>query len=105
MTECAGVEPEPVETEETGEPAPEEAEPETGGNMGMLLLVLAVAVIGGGAGWYFKIYRPKHEKAAEPEEDYGGELDGYDGGEPYGDEEDDGPPWDEEDDDGEEAGK
>ena len=76
MTECAGVE-----------------------------LVLAVAVIGGGAGWYFKIYRPKHEKAAEPEEDYGGELDGYDGGEPYGDEEDDGPPWDEEDDDGEEAGK
>ena len=105
MTECAGVEPEPVETEETGEPAPEEAEPETGGNMGMLLLVLAVAVIGGGAGWYFKIYRPKHEKAAEPEEDYGGELDGYDGGEPYGDEGDDGPPWDEEDDDGEEAGK
>ena len=64
-----------------------------------------VAVIGGGAGWYFKIYRPKHEKAAEPEEDYGGELDGYDGGEPYGDEEDDGPPWDEEDDDGEEADK
>lgn len=105
MTECAGVEPEPVETEETGEPAPEEAEPETGGNMGMLLLVLAVAVIGGGAGWYFKIYRPKHEKAAEPEEDYGGELDGYDGGEPYGDEGDDGPPWDEEDDDGEEADK
>ena len=105
MTECAGVEPEPVETEETGEPAPEEAEPETGGNMGMLLLVLAVAVIGGGAGWYFKIYRPKHEKAAEPEEDYGGELDGYDGGEPYGDEDDDGPPWDEEDEDGEEADK
>ena len=105
MTECAGVKPEPVETEETGEPAPEEAEPETGGNMGMLLLVLAVAVIGGGAGWYFKIYRPKHQKAAEPEEDYGGELDGYDGGEPYGDEEDDGSPWDEEDDDGEEADK
>ena len=45
------------------------------------------------------------KKAAEPEEDYGGELDGYDGGEPYGDEGDDGPPWDEEDDDGEEAGK
>ena len=105
MTECAGVEPEPVETEETEEPAPEEAEPETGGNMGMLLLVLAVAVIGGGAGWYFKIYRPKHQKAAEPEEDYGGELDGYDGEEPYGDEDDDGPPWDEEDDGGEEADK
>ena len=104
MSKCVGVEPEPEPTE-TQEPAPEEAEPETGGNMGMLLLVLAVAVIGGGAGWYFKIYRPKHEKAAEPEEDYGGELDGYDGEEPYGDEDDDGPPWDEEDDDGEEADK
>ena len=91
-----------METEETGEPAPEEDKPETGGNPGMLLLVLAVAVIGGGAGWYFKIYRPKHEKAAEPEEDYGGELPDYDGSEGYGDEED-GPPWDEEDDDGEGA--
>ena len=72
---------------------------------GQVLLVLAVAGIGGGAGWYFKIYRPKHQKAAEPEEDYGGELDGYDCGEPYWDEDDDGPPWDEEDDDGEEADK
>ena len=45
MTECAGVEPEPVETEETGEPAPEEAEPETGGNMGMLLLVYRKSVV------------------------------------------------------------
>lgn len=102
MTECAGVEPEPAETEETGEPAPKEEQPETGGNPGMLLLVLAVAVIGGGAGWYFKIYCPKHEKAAEPEEDYGGELQDYDGPEVYGGEED-GPPWDEEDDDGEGA--
>ena len=105
MTECAGVEPEPVETEETGESAPEEAKPEMGGNMGMLLLVLAVAVIGGGAGWYFKVYRPKHQKAAEPEEDYGGELEDYDGAEPYGDEEEDGPPWDEDDADGEEETK
>lgn len=91
MTECAGVEPEPVETEETGEPAPEEAEPETGGNMGMLLLVLAVAVIGGGAGWYFKIYRPQHQQAATPEDNYEEEMDAYN------DFEDDGPPWDEDD--------
>ena len=90
MNKCAGVEPEPEPTE-TEEPAPEEAEPETGGNMGMLLLVLAVTVIGGGAGWYFKIYRPKHEKAAVPEEDYSEELADYD------DSEDDGPPWDEDD--------
>ena len=64
----------------------------------MLLLALAVVVIGGGAGWYFKIYRPKKQRAAESEADYGGE---YDGAENYDetDPEDDGPPWDE---DGEE---
>ena len=52
----------------------------------------------GGAGWYFKIYRPKKQRAAESEADYGGE---YDGAEDYDetDPEDDGPPWDE---DGEE---
>ena len=42
MNKCAGVEPEPEPTE-IEEPAPEEAEPETGGNTGMLLAVLAVA--------------------------------------------------------------
>ena len=89
MSKCAGVEPEPTETEE---PAPEEAEPETGGNMGMLLAVLAVALVGGGAAFYFKVLRPKQQKAAAPQED-------------YGDEDDDSPPWDEEDDDGEEADK
>ena len=57
----------------------------------MLLLILAVAVLGGGAGWYLKIYRSKHEKAAVPEEDYSEELADYD------DSEDDGPPWDEDD--------
>ena len=64
----------------------------------LVLLALAVVVIGGGAGWYFKIYRPKKQRAAESEADYGGE---YDGAENYDetDPEDDGPPWDE---DGEE---
>jgi hypothetical protein len=38
-------------------------------DMGMFLLVLAVVVIGGGAGYYFKIYRPKHQKA-ESEDDF-----------------------------------
>ena len=82
MSKCVGVEPEPTETEE---PAPEEAEPETGGNAGMLLAVLAVALVGGGAAFYFKVLRPKQQQAGEPEEDYGEEE--------Y---EDDGPPWDEE---------
>ena len=82
ISKCVGIEPEPTETEE---PAPEEAEPETGGNAGMLLAVLAVALVGGGAAFYFKVLRPKQQQAGEPEDDYGEE-----------DYEDDGPPWDEE---------
>ena len=85
MGKCVGAEPEP-------EPAPEpEPEPEKPGNAGMLLLVLAVMGIGGGASWYFKIYRPKHQQADQPEEDDGEEYPDYD------EFEDDGPPWDEED--------
>ena len=80
------LEPEPEPTT-TPEPEPE---PEKKGGAEPLLLALAVVVIGGGAGWYFKIYRPKHQKAAEPEEDYGG--DPYDGPEDYDGE----APWDEE---------
>ena len=82
-------EPEPEPTTPEPEPAPEKK-----GGAGPLLLALAVVVIGGGAGWYFKIYRPKLQKAAEPEEDYGG--DPYDGPEDYDGEalwdEDDGEP-------------
>ena len=88
MNKCVGVEPEPTETEE---PAPEEAEPETGGNAGMLLAVLAVALVSGGAAFYFKVLRPKQQQAGEPEEDYGEE-----------DYEDDGPPWDEDEENSEE---
>jgi len=87
ISKCVGIEPEPTETEE---PAPEEAEPETGGNAGMLLAVLAVALVGGGAAFYFKVLRPKQQQAAEPE-DYGEEA--------Y---EDDGPPWDEDEENSEE---
>ena len=78
--------PEP-EPEPTTTPEPEPV-PEKKGGAGPLLLALAVVVIGGGAGWYFKIYRPKLQKAAEPEEDYGG--DPYDGPEDYDGE----APWD-----------
>lgn len=87
---------EPAAPEPTPEPDPEpdptpEPVPEKKGGAGPLLLALAVVVIGGGAGWYFKIYRPKHQKAAEPEEDYGD--DPYDGPEDYDGE----APWDEDD--------
>lgn len=82
--------PEP-EPEPTTEPEPE-PEPEKSGGAGTLLLVLAVLAIGGGAGWYFKIYRPK-QQAAAPGEDFD-EAEEY--GEDYGGGEyDDLPPWDE----------
>ena len=84
---------EPAAPEPTPEPDPEpdptpEPVPEKKGGAGPLLLALAVVVIGGGAGWYFKIYRPKLQKGTEPEEDYGG--DPYDGPEDYDGE----APWD-----------
>mgnify|MGYP004546373629 CR=1 FL=1 len=40
--------------------------------------------IGGAAGWYFKIYRPKKQQATDAAED-------------YGDDYDDTPPWEDED--------
>lgn len=84
------------EPEPDPEPTPEpEPQPEKKGGAGPLLLVLAVVLIGGGAGWYFKIYRPKQQRAAAPEENY--DEAAYDGPEGY----DDDPPWDEDGDDGE----
>ena len=67
--------------------------------------VPAYAYADGGAAFYFKVLRPKQQKAAAPQKDYGDELTDYDEPDGYGDEDDDGPPWDEEDDDGEEADK
>lgn len=83
-----------VEPDPEPEPAPEpEPEPQKSGGAGMLLAALAVLAIGGGAGWYFKIYRPKQQAAAPGEDfDEAGEY-----GEDYGGGEyDDLPPWDEE---------
>ena len=43
----------------------------------MLIPLLAALAIGGGAGWYFKIYSPKQQRGTEPGEDYSEELDGF----------------------------
>lgn len=93
-------EPEPEPDPEPTPSAEPEPEPdETSGGLGTFLIALAVVAVGSGAGWYFKIYRPKQQQAADDleedytEPDYGDGYDGYDND--SGD--DDGPPWEEED--------
>lgn len=83
--------------EPTPEPAPvPDPEPEKGGNMGMMIFVALVVLAGGGAAYYFKIYRPKQEQA-----DSGEDFDEYepDDSDPYAEEtEDDSHPWYEDED-------
>ena len=66
MSECAGKEDEPEETEPP-------AEEEESGNVGGVLLVVLLAAGGGGAFYYFKILKPKQD-AAKGDSD----LDDYD---------------------------
>lgn len=87
----AEADPEPEVTETPVQPEPEqpedgaaeepEAEPETkpGFPVGNLLMIAAVLLVGGGAGYYFKVYRPKHEAPDldEDEYDYEDEADPY----------------------------
>ena len=84
--------PEPEVTEPVMEPEPEtepptepETEPEpektSGFPMGNILMIAAVLLAGGGAGYYFKIYRPKHEVPDMDDEEY----DYEDEADPYGD--------------------
>lgn len=63
-------EPEPTEPEEeTAETEPEAGAKTPDSNLLGLLLVGIVALIGGGAGYYLKIYKPKHQ-APDLEDDY-----------------------------------
>ena len=48
-------------------PAPEPDKPQ-GRNMGTLIFVVVIVVLGGGARWYFKIYRPKQQGTADADE-------------------------------------
>ena len=87
----ASIDPEPIPT---STPAPEQSN----GNMGTIVFIAVVVVLGGWAGWYFKIYRPKQQGAGscekyepyldEAEADYADDWDD----EP---DSDDSPPWDE----------
>lgn len=88
-------EPEPTEpVEEVTEPEPEPEAEKTDSPLLSLLLIGAVVLIGGGAGYYFKIYKPKHE-APDLEDDYCEYED--EGPEEIAEEpeDDDTPPWDE----------
>lgn len=76
--------PEPEVTEPVMEPEPEtEPGPEktSGFPMGNILMIAAVLLAGGGAGYYFKVYRPKHEVPDMDDEEY----DYEDEADPYGD--------------------
>lgn len=71
--------PEPENTPDTTPTTETDTKPQSQSNTGMLLLVLAVVVIGGGAGYYFNIYRPKHEQTDQEDDfDYSEEADLYD---------------------------
>jgi len=86
-------------------PPPSDEPKDSGSNMGMYIFIIVLAVLGGGAGWYFKIYRPKQQGAAS-EDEYDPSMDESDNdyaddwGDDSGDESDEAPPWDE---DGESA--
>jgi len=79
-----------------------------GGNTGMYIFIGAVVIIGGAAGWYFKVYRPKQQgtsggeeyeqPVADDDNEYPGEW-----GDEQGGADDDSPPWDD-DESGDESG-
>jgi len=85
----------------TPEPIPAPA-PEKSGGMSMVPIIVLVLLAAGGAAYYLKIYKPKHEQADDMEDDFdyeAGEIDPY-----TEDAEDDNPPW-YEDEDETDAGK
>ena len=83
MTNCAGKEATPEETEQPDEPMPEKKN-----NFGgILILVLFLAAGGGGALWYFKLRKPKSSvKGGDELDEF--DFDEDDEAEEYGDDED-----------------
>lgn len=63
-------EPNPEPEQETPDPEPGETEEAEKGGVGTILfIVLAIAAVGG-AGWYFKIYKPKQQAAMDDEDEF-----------------------------------
>lgn len=88
--------PEVTPAPQTEAPTEQAPAPAQSNNMGTLLLVLAIVVIGGGAGYYFKIYRPRKQRAeSEEDADYGMEETSYDT--ENVEQSDELPPWEDED--------
>ena len=54
MNDCAGTPPASLES-------PEPEKPKESNNTGTIVIVLLAMLAVGGAGWYFKIYKPKHD--------------------------------------------
>ena len=83
MTNCAGKEATPDETEQPDEPTPEKKN-----NVGgILILVLILAAGGGGALWYFKLRKPKSSvKGGDELDEF--DFDEDDEAEEYGNDED-----------------
>ena len=88
-----------LEPEQPTETPPPAEQSQSGNNMGMYIIIGILVIAGGGAGWYFKIYRPKQQGMASGEE-YDPSLNENDNDydDDWGDNSDDGddsPPWDE----------
>jgi len=94
--------PETITEPEEPEEAPPEPEPEQSNNIGVIIFIILLAIGGGVAGWYFKIYRPKQEQLindneyepalVESDTDYS-----EDWNDESVDEAEDAPPWNEDD--------
>lgn len=79
LTGCTGEEPEPAEPEQPQE------EPEGSGTVGTILFVVLALAVAGGAGYYFKIVRPKQQAALDDDEfDDEGYGEGFDPDAEYG---------------------
>ena len=82
MTECVGKEPEPEKPEEPAAPDPDPEPEKQGGVNGLLAMVLAMALAGGGAVYFLKFKKKKPDtKGSADLEDYDyGDEDGYEDG-------------------------